>query len=180
MSQNDELTGLSRRERQIMDFLFQRGKASVGEVMDGIPDPPGYSASEVASLQSGHAESAAGRSGSTCTSCSPPSAPAPSTGQGTTSSSSQASSAAAPAIVGADHDVPGWKVGQTVSLMGGNAFNSQPVLEAAPSSEDWMAEICGTPTPATMRVVQIEPGPMPTFTASAPASTNAWPRWNRS
>ena len=44
MSQNDELTGLSRRERQIMDFLFQRGKASVGEVMDGIPDPPGYSA----------------------------------------------------------------------------------------------------------------------------------------
>lgn len=27
-----------------MDFLFQRGKASVGEVMDGIPDPPGYSA----------------------------------------------------------------------------------------------------------------------------------------
>ncbi len=27
-----------------MDFLFQRGKASVGEVMDGIPAPPGYSA----------------------------------------------------------------------------------------------------------------------------------------
>ena len=26
------------------------------------------------------------------------------------------------------------------------------------------AEICGTPTPATMRVVQIEPGPMPTLT----------------
>src|SRR3954470_21308662 len=44
MSQDDELTGLSRRERQIMDLLFQRGKASVGEVMDGIPDPPGYSA----------------------------------------------------------------------------------------------------------------------------------------
>lgn len=44
MSQDDELAGLSRRERQIMDFLFERGKASVGEVMDGIPDPPGYSA----------------------------------------------------------------------------------------------------------------------------------------
>ena len=44
MSQNDELAGLSRRERQIMDFLFQRGKASVAEVMDGILDPPGYSA----------------------------------------------------------------------------------------------------------------------------------------
>jgi predicted transcriptional regulator len=44
MTQDEELRGLSRRERQIMDFLFQRGKASVGEVMDGIPDPPGYSA----------------------------------------------------------------------------------------------------------------------------------------
>jgi predicted transcriptional regulator len=44
MSLDDELAGLSRRERQIMDFLFQRGKASVGEVMDGIPNPPGYSA----------------------------------------------------------------------------------------------------------------------------------------
>lgn len=44
MTSNEELTGLSRRERQIMDFLFQRGKASVGEVMSGIPDPPGYSA----------------------------------------------------------------------------------------------------------------------------------------
>ena len=36
-----------------------------------------------------------------------------------------------------------------------------------------MAESCGTPTPATMRVVQIEPGPMPTLTASAPASISA-------
>jgi BlaI family transcriptional regulator, penicillinase repressor len=44
MPQDDEIRGLSRRERQIMDLLFQRGKASVGEVMDGIPDPPGYSA----------------------------------------------------------------------------------------------------------------------------------------
>ena len=35
------------------------------------------------------------------------------------------------------------------------------------------AESCGTPTPATIRVVQIDPGPIPTFTASAPASTNA-------
>ena len=32
---------------------------------------------------------------------------------------------------------------------------------------------CGTPTPATIRVVQIEPGPMPTLTASAPASISA-------
>src|SRR3954467_14775341 len=35
------------------------------------------------------------------------------------------------------------------------------------------AVICGTPTPATTRVVQIDPGPMPTFTASAPASHSA-------
>ena len=35
------------------------------------------------------------------------------------------------------------------------------------------AVICGTPTPATMRVVQIEPGPMPTLTPSAPASMSA-------
>ena len=38
------MTDLSRRERQIMDFLYQRGRASVGDVMDGIPEPPSYSA----------------------------------------------------------------------------------------------------------------------------------------
>ena len=32
---------------------------------------------------------------------------------------------------------------------------------------------CGTPTPATMRVVQMLPGPMPTLMASAPASIRA-------
>src|ERR687889_1854282 len=37
----------------------------------------------------------------------------------------------------------------------------------------WIAVTCGTPTPATTRVVQIEPGPTPTFTPSTPASTNA-------
>src|ERR1700722_12172270 len=36
-----------------------------------------------------------------------------------------------------------------------------------------IAVICGAPTPATTRVVQIEPGPTPTLTASAPASTSA-------
>src|SRR3982751_5031951 len=41
---SEESVGLSRRERQIMDFLFERGKASVAEVQDGIPNPPGYSA----------------------------------------------------------------------------------------------------------------------------------------
>ena len=34
-----------------------------------------------------------------------------------------------------------------------------------------MAESCGKPTPATTLVVQIDPGPIPTLTASAPAST---------
>ena len=36
-----------------------------------------------------------------------------------------------------------------------------------------IAMICGTPTPATIRVVQMDPGPMPTLTASAPASASA-------
>ena len=44
---------------------------------------------------------------------------------------------------------------------------------AASSAQSMMAVSCGTPTPATMRVVQIEPGPMPTLTASAPASISA-------
>lgn len=38
------LTGLSRRERQIMDILYQRGKASVSEVREAMEDAPGYSA----------------------------------------------------------------------------------------------------------------------------------------
>jgi predicted transcriptional regulator len=40
-----ELTaGLSRRERQIMDVLYALGQATVGEVLERIPDPPSYSA----------------------------------------------------------------------------------------------------------------------------------------
>jgi len=34
---------LSRRERQIMDFLYQQRAATVLEVQAGIPEPPGYS-----------------------------------------------------------------------------------------------------------------------------------------
>lgn len=34
---------LSRRERQIMDYLFQHRRATVAEVMNGIPNPPSYS-----------------------------------------------------------------------------------------------------------------------------------------
>jgi BlaI family transcriptional regulator, penicillinase repressor len=36
--------GLSRRERQIMDVVFRRGKATVSEVLADLPDPPSYSA----------------------------------------------------------------------------------------------------------------------------------------
>src|SRR5277367_2570573 len=35
---------LSRRERQIMDVLIARGRASATEIQAAIPDPPGYSA----------------------------------------------------------------------------------------------------------------------------------------
>ncbi|MBS1858818.1 MAG: BlaI/MecI/CopY family transcriptional regulator [Acidobacteria bacterium] len=38
------LASLSRRERQIMDILFQRGKASAAEVREAMPDAPSYSA----------------------------------------------------------------------------------------------------------------------------------------
>ena len=38
------LAGLSRRERQIMDILFQRGKASASEVREAMEDAPSYSA----------------------------------------------------------------------------------------------------------------------------------------
>jgi BlaI family transcriptional regulator, penicillinase repressor len=35
---------LSRRERQIMDVLYQRGRASASEIHQALPDPPSYSA----------------------------------------------------------------------------------------------------------------------------------------
>ena len=35
---------LSRRERQIMDVIYQQGRATAAEVQAGLPDPPGYSA----------------------------------------------------------------------------------------------------------------------------------------
>lgn len=36
-------TVLSRRERQIMDILFRRGRATAAEVMDALPGEAGYS-----------------------------------------------------------------------------------------------------------------------------------------
>lgn len=38
------LGGLSRRERQIMEILYQRGKASASEVREAMDDAPSYSA----------------------------------------------------------------------------------------------------------------------------------------
>jgi predicted transcriptional regulator len=35
---------LSRRERQIMDIVYARGKATAAEVVAALPDPPSYSA----------------------------------------------------------------------------------------------------------------------------------------
>ena len=40
----DDHVHLTRRERQIMDVLYERGEASVGEVHDALPDAPSYSA----------------------------------------------------------------------------------------------------------------------------------------
>ncbi len=36
--------GLSRRERQIMDVIYQRGQATAADVEEGLSDPPSYSA----------------------------------------------------------------------------------------------------------------------------------------
>ncbi len=35
---------LSRRERQIMDVVYRRGRATAAEVQEGLADPPSYSA----------------------------------------------------------------------------------------------------------------------------------------
>ena len=58
------------------------------------------------------------------------------------------------------------------NLMPPSAMTGTSCFLAA-STASMMAVSCGMPTPATTRVVQIEPGPMPTLTASAPASISA-------
>ena len=37
------LKNLSRRERQIMDIIYEMNKATVAQVLELIPDPPSYS-----------------------------------------------------------------------------------------------------------------------------------------
>lgn len=39
-----ELTKLSRRERQIVDILYELNRASAQDVLERLPDPPSYSA----------------------------------------------------------------------------------------------------------------------------------------
>ena len=39
-----EMVHLSRRERQIMDIVYELDQASVADVLERLPDPPSYSA----------------------------------------------------------------------------------------------------------------------------------------
>ena len=39
-----KMRSLSRREREMMDIIFRAGKATAGEVMEGMTDRPSYSA----------------------------------------------------------------------------------------------------------------------------------------
>ena len=41
---HDDAVHLSRRERQIMDYLFRVERATAADVLHGLPDPPSYSA----------------------------------------------------------------------------------------------------------------------------------------
>ena len=43
MSKSSSHTTLTRRERQIMDVLYRRGRASAAEVMAALPGEPSYS-----------------------------------------------------------------------------------------------------------------------------------------
>ena len=74
----------------------------------------------------------------------------------------------------------------TLEAPAASAFTTSPeVLDAAVGDDggsrarramaavSMTAVSCGTPTPATTRVVQMAPGPTPTFTAWAPALISA-------
>jgi BlaI family transcriptional regulator, penicillinase repressor len=40
----EKFGNLSRRERQIMDVLYRKGRAAAAEIQAAMPDPPSYSA----------------------------------------------------------------------------------------------------------------------------------------
>lgn len=39
-----DVLDLSRRERQIMEVVYRTGRSTAGEVLEGLPEPPSYSA----------------------------------------------------------------------------------------------------------------------------------------
>src|SRR5262245_49307263 len=41
---NEERANLTKRERQIMNVLFELGQATAAEVLERLPEPPSYSA----------------------------------------------------------------------------------------------------------------------------------------
>lgn len=41
---HSQFANLSRRERQIMDILYEKGECSAQDVQERLPNPPGYSA----------------------------------------------------------------------------------------------------------------------------------------
>lgn len=43
MKSTSKASNLSRRERQLMDILFELGEATVQQVLDKVPEPPSYS-----------------------------------------------------------------------------------------------------------------------------------------
>jgi predicted transcriptional regulator len=43
ISESDPGASLGRRERQIMEIVYRRGRASVADVLGDLPDPPSYS-----------------------------------------------------------------------------------------------------------------------------------------
>ena len=76
----------------------------------------------------------------------------------------------------ADHHAVGAggdRLGEVAGIFDAAVGDDRHVALARPLDGIESAVSCGTPTPATMRVVQIEPGPMPTLMASAPASMSA-------
>ncbi|HEX8706783.1 MAG TPA: BlaI/MecI/CopY family transcriptional regulator [Pyrinomonadaceae bacterium] len=44
MKKKQSANTLSRREQQIMDIVYSRGRVTATEVMENLPDPPSYSA----------------------------------------------------------------------------------------------------------------------------------------
>ena len=58
-------------------------------------------------------------------------------------------------------------------LMPPSAMMGTPVPSAARAAS-MTAVSCGTPAPVTTRVVQMEPGPMPTFKPSMPSEINSF------